>query len=57
MSERLDAEHRYKNHARNCAQYGRTDAAQGDSHDAECTNRDEPLPRRVVCEEASHGEF
>ena len=57
MSDRLDTEHRYENDAGHHTQCGGTEVASGGAGDAQYTNGDEPLPRRVVREEVSHGGF
>ena len=57
MSERLDAEHRYENHARHDTECGGVEVPWGGAGDAEQTDGDEPLPRGVVRKEASHCGF
>ena len=57
VSDCLDAERCYEYEAGDYAECGGTEVAWGGGGDAEETDGDEPLPRRVVCEEAGHGGF
>ncbi len=54
MSDRLNAEGRHQNQAHHHTQRGRSEAAEGDSGNAQQADGDEPLPRRMASEEARH---
>ena len=55
MSDRLDAESRHQNQTHHHTQYGRSEAAEGETGNCQQTDSDESLPSNVVREQAGHG--